>query len=140
MQVMEFALLPTTSGEDVTWRDASVLIWHVIMQKYSMLHRHQPRARVSCIRPMDGGVKHHGSGNGHDGFDISYSNDIVMVGSHARKPNHLCSNLASWEVNSFEVKAEPLSVRNDWTMIPKSLQRSSKSSFAFNVSWVVKWA
>jgi hypothetical protein len=34
-------------------------------------------------------VKHYGSSDHHDGFDVSLSNDIVMVSAGARKSNYL---------------------------------------------------
>ena len=36
-----------------------------------------------------------------------------------------CSNLANWEVNSSEVNADPFSVRNHCTIIPKSTRENS---------------
>ncbi len=64
-------------------------MWHVVVQEHSVLHSHWPQACIGNIRPMNGGVEHHGSGDGHDCLNVAFGDSIVMVSSCPSKPYHL---------------------------------------------------
>jgi hypothetical protein len=89
MKIMELALFPASPRVDVMGRDACVFIWHMIIEKNSVLNGHRSQARISNIRPMNGGVKHHGPSDGHDALDTTLSASVVVMSTRASEMNDL---------------------------------------------------
>ena len=89
MKIVEFALFPMSFGEDVSGTDPILDAWHVIEKVNSMAHSHGPKRRIRHIRPMDGRMKHHSAGHGHDHLDGSFHSAIVMVSTGARESDDL---------------------------------------------------
>jgi hypothetical protein len=89
MQVMQLVLGPSLTGEDIVGREASCWVGEMVVKEDSMPDSHGPQGWVRCIRPMDGSVKHHSPGDGHDGPDGSLSFAIVVMGTNACKPDDL---------------------------------------------------
>ena len=54
-----------------------------------MLDCQGPKCWVGDVRPMDGRVQHHGSGDGHDCSDVAFGNSIVMMGADTSKAYNL---------------------------------------------------
>jgi hypothetical protein len=53
----------------------------MIVEERSMGNTEGPKLGISNFRPMDGGVEHAGSCDGHRGLNAAFGNAIVVVGS-----------------------------------------------------------
>ena len=89
MKIVEFALFPTSFGEDVSGTDPILDAWHAIEKVNGMAHSHGPKRRIGHIRPMDGRMKHHSAGHGHDCLDGSFRSAVVMVSTGSRESDDL---------------------------------------------------
>ena len=89
MEVMKLVKRPSAPGEDIMRGEAGVGIRNMVKQEHCMLNGHGPQSWVSSVGPVDGGMEHHGAGNGHDGADSTLSPGIVVMGSNAGKPDDL---------------------------------------------------
>ena len=61
----------------------------MIVEVDSILYCHGPQGWLSLIRPMKCSMKHHSSGDFHDGSNTSFSHTIVMVSTNAGKLDNL---------------------------------------------------
>ena len=83
----------------------------MVDEKHSVSDSKGPQCCIGDGRPMDCGMKHHCSGNGHYRSDVSLRNTVVVVCSHSSEV-HDVLNSARLSVNSADVKALELSAKN----------------------------
>ena len=89
MEILQAMCWLASSTEDVHGGEPILRVGDSVEEVHGIVHGVRPESGISHVRPVNGGMHHHGSGDGHDGSDGSLSNGIVMVCTGSSKVNDL---------------------------------------------------
>ena len=89
MEVMEMAIFPTSLCENISPRETSGRIGDMIVKETGILDSNGPERGISHVRPMNGGMEHHGIGNFHNCANAALCYTIVVVSTNPSKADDL---------------------------------------------------
>ena len=72
MNMVKAVTLPLRTREEILWRQSTGFLWDSVVEICSVRDCHCPELWLSNIRPMNGSMKQHGSGDRDDGLDAAF--------------------------------------------------------------------